>query len=205
MYYPEVLNHLLFQSTHSRRVRPIAATSASFLVRFQSTHSRRVRLKTFNFNQMSIAISIHALKKSATFRRTSLRAIILISIHALKKSATGPIAFKSPFKMISIHALKKSATKEEGKHVYREIISIHALKKSATDAVKARKQAEKISIHALKKSATILHAQSRSSTRYFNPRTQEECDQLNKVTSLCKMIFQSTHSRRVRRHKGGLS
>ena len=56
-----------------------------------------------------------------------------------------------------------------------------------------------ISIHALTRSATGLTLPRFGRLAYFNPRTHEECDNLQLAHWTCNRQFQSTHSRGVRR------
>ena len=80
---------------------------------------------------------------------------IAISIHALTKSATITFVFFIIFNGISIHALTKSATSQAWQSVSWLTISIHALTKSATIALACEFTLSNISIHALTKSATL--------------------------------------------------
>ena len=77
---------------------------------FQSTHSRGVRPGApFELVQL-VDISIHALTRSATSVRVALYYQKQISIHALTRSATISSGNFSVIGMISIHALTRSAT-----------------------------------------------------------------------------------------------
>ena len=79
-------------------------------VLFQSTHSQRVRLLLPFAIVFITSISIHALTKSATAVVKENRELRRISIHALTKSAT-PVELELRASLaISIHALTKSAT-----------------------------------------------------------------------------------------------
>ena len=57
---------IIFQSTHSQRVRHANPNHAGKVYKFQSTHSQRVRRYLIKFMEVNIYISIHALTKSAT-------------------------------------------------------------------------------------------------------------------------------------------
>ena len=78
----------IFQSTHSRGVRLNTSVDVASLVLFQSTHSRGVRPATGQASQSHVAISIHALTRSATAWQTGITSGTTISIHALTRSAT---------------------------------------------------------------------------------------------------------------------
>ena len=132
-YYRRPLSLLSFQSTHSRRVRPAPACSwkhnrvyfnprtheecdyisliiQNKIIIFQSTHSRRVRLKSMAIKRMSLAFqSTHSRRVRLKHSIQSQR-VIAISIHALTKSATLCQCVMGNCKEISIHALTKSAT-----------------------------------------------------------------------------------------------
>ena len=59
-----------------------------------------------------------------------------------------------------------------------------------------------VSIHALTRSATQLGSPFRHHNLGFNPRTHEECDPISFFISNQSPLFQSTHSRGVRRLLG---
>ena len=101
------------------------------------------------------------------------------------------------------------------------IISIHALARSATQNIGLWQILDWISIHALARSATLPRISPLHSCPYFNPRTREECDLYCSLGSVLlsyfnprtreecdgflvlkimqASLFQSTHSRGVRR------
>ena len=168
-------NSSKFQSTYPRRVRqyPVQIISNSLI--FQSTHPRRVRLHLGHELGEVINISIHAPAKGATAQFQLGYKGLIISIHAPAKGATWVIPNIQLFKFISIHAPAKGAT--------------------------------------------VFHHCLRSVQWYFNPRTREGCDTSNAnhsssetisihapakgatvilYSKLLKLIFQSTHPRRVR-------
>ena len=78
-------------------------------------------------------------------------------------------------------------------------ISIHALTRSATLRQDTRDRHRCISIHALTRSATGRFLQVPGDHLDFNPRTHEECDVKTGEKSYNLQLFQSTHSRGVRR------
>ena len=101
----------MFQSTHSRGVRPTVAFPVDHTpLGFQSTHSRGVRLSKILF-RVGIRVSIHALTRSATnpketqplyyvgFQSTHSRGVRPITVHQFHLGV-----------FVSIHALTRSAT-----------------------------------------------------------------------------------------------
>ena len=145
---------LLFQSTHSRRVRrrtdnnrrPVTLVSIHALTKsathyyptvkptlwFQSTHSRRVRLSVQSYTQVIFMVSIHALTKSATVGSCTPCSLLIVSIHALTKSATCTSS-----SIIRSKDCFNPRTHEECDLPHRHsliflTVSIHALTKSAT-------------------------------------------------------------------------
>ena len=166
----------IFQSTHSRGVRlPYIRCNLALIQYFNPrTHEEcdRPPMLAFAF----VEISIHALTRSATRHLKHPSYIFIISIHALTRSATIQDPGGPDHRMISIHALTRSATLPIHECGDVRLISIHALTRSATVQVQNLPRNYLISIHALTRSATHLQ--------------------------FCKTsirIFQSTHSRGVRR------
>ena len=99
-----------------------------------------------------------------------------ISIHALTRSATHRRSRIPRKRLISIHALTRSATKITGTKVnYTIFQSTHSrgVRRGADHRVLQRIA---ISIHALTRSATVLTFKLKPYKRNFNPRTHEECD-----------------------------
>ncbi|EHO85547.1 hypothetical protein HMPREF0380_00879, partial [Eubacterium infirmum F0142] len=80
------------------------------------------------------------------------------------------------------------------------IISIHALARSATITLLVNVKGMPISIHALARSATLWQFGGSTNMLNFNPRTREECDESESYIVTGYAIFQSTHSRGVRRN-----
>ncbi len=62
----DVMSNLMFQSTHSRGVRPRNARIIKIVKSFQSTHSRGVRRNITLTHYNALCVSIHALAWSAT-------------------------------------------------------------------------------------------------------------------------------------------
>ena len=58
--------YTMFQSTHSRGVRPALTMDEARALLFQSTHSRGVRRRFGRVAYNSMEVSIHALTRSAT-------------------------------------------------------------------------------------------------------------------------------------------
>ena len=109
-----------------------------------------------------------------------LEYLLIISIHHRLRGATAVDTFAvSISQMISIHALVQSATKTDSFCRLCHLISIHALVQSATLLIQ---------------SVWKIH-------RYFNPRTRVECDTKIWGKIVLDILFQSTHSCRVR-HTG---
>ena len=77
----------MFQSTHSRGVRPPCLCHRVVSKMFQSTHSRGVR-QVMILGTIQYRVSIHALTRSATRLFSSYRTEDQVSIHALTRSAT---------------------------------------------------------------------------------------------------------------------
>ncbi len=109
--------------------------------------------------------------------KPSLQYFAYISIHALTRSATRQNVILPLSCGISIHALTRSATGQDFFRKRHAYISIHALTRSATSMNNLKRIPFLISIHALTRSATptMLYRHS------------------------CISLFQSTHSRGVRR------
>ncbi len=170
----------MFQSTHSRRVRPPPplAPSRPFgfnprtheecdrsmsdcfssLISFQSTHSRRVRL-----NRSMLLLSEKSFNprthEECDFGSGLYLARLVVSIHALTKSATYAIITRvtSGFGFQSTHSRRVR----------------HACNRISKQRF--------VSIHALTKSATIYYTSYKLITKSFNPRTHEECDRVISV------------------------
>ena len=100
----------IFQSTHSRGVRRRSRAPEDKKKVFQSTHSRGVRRQGSGKTMSLVAISIHALTRSATIVYALSLVKNIISIHALTRSATLPAVGATSIFSISIHALTRSAT-----------------------------------------------------------------------------------------------
>ncbi len=100
----------IFQSTHSRGVRLNTSVDVASLVLFQSTHSRGVRPATGQASQSHVAISIHALTRSATsICGASEQRKRYFNPRTHEECDTiRPISTLQP--VISIHALTRSAT-----------------------------------------------------------------------------------------------
>ena len=64
-------------------------------------------------HQETLAISIHALVKRATYYKQTVQPYDLISIHALVKRATMYLIPRLAYTAISIHALVKRATRQQ--------------------------------------------------------------------------------------------
>ncbi len=153
--------------------------------------------------------------------KQSLRDIRQVSIHALTRSATLPGVHHH-----SGHGSFNPRTHEECDCIARQRtlsgkVSIHALTRSATFGrvchtiflscfnprtheecdltVTAEGDGEDVSIHALTRSATSSAAHHRCWHDCFNPRTHEECDGIFEFPASFNFMFQSTHSRGVRR------
>ena len=188
-----------FQSTHSRGVRRKRVSFCLPCFAFQSTHSRGVRQELFKAINKEIAISIHALTRSATPFQVMSKLCDAISIHALTRSATtcttsvrhkyfyfNPrtheecdgkrVSFRLPsFAFQSTHS--RGVRPRLSIHYYpSRPISIHALTRSATAMTETIEEFFPISIHALTRSATFF-------VFYFDGIVFQ---------------FQSTHSRGVR-------
>ena len=100
----------VFQSTHSRRVRPSVSQIAGRYNSFQSTHSRRVRQGLDTNRYYLAAVSIHALTKSATLlRRCLIRHGKFQSTHS-RRVRPSVLSISATADSVSIHALTKSAT-----------------------------------------------------------------------------------------------
>ena len=164
----------MFQSTHSRRVRPDQPIKAIIYSCFNPrTHEECDWYRHRPARRHDV--SIHALTKSATCFNHAEGWRVLVSIHALTKSATScsePHSNSCPFQ--STHS--RRVRRELGIANQAFAVSIHALTKSATGIGLDQMQQELVSIHALTKSATLQYG----------------------VVSGKFSGFQSTHSRRVR-------
>ncbi len=169
--------HFVFQSTHSRGVRPHHQFMDEELERISIHALTRSATSSLSEYLTESIISIHALTRSATMVLDNDFLEEEISIHALTRSATfcrGLISWQSP---ISIHALTRSATFCRGLISWQSPISIPALTRSATMVLDNDFLDELISIHALTRSATGLRRAGGGAGNDFNPRTHEECDQ----------------------------
>ena len=188
---------LAFQSTHPRRVRPANTMTAGKTREFQSTHPRRVRRELPGPLPVQHGVSIHAPTQGAT------------------KSPTCRPRWRSCFNPrthagCDVHLVTKLRQASE--------VSIHAPTQGATPTAR-RAARSRVSIHAPTQGAPPDSA--RACTRgCFNPRTHAGCDWRH---SRCvwhwavsihaptqgatrsylrdkrpKLVFQSTHPRRVR-------
>ena len=185
----------MFQSTHSRRVRPRTLRPFLSLSCFNPRtheecdyvrHSTRYRKGCFNPRTHEecdfklgktckvCRVSIHALTKSATIRP----AMLFVSL--LFQSTHSRRVRRLTSSTVSAYESFNPRTHEECDEIMQEVskklsVSIHALTKSATKTWYDYNQGLIVSIHALTKSATLIEQQ-----------IAEE------------QSFQSTHSRRVR-------
>ena len=122
-----------------------------------------------------------------------------ISIHAPAKGATSPVLLIRILCDISIHAPAKGATSMTYIIVFLKEISIHAPAKGATNNPCDLLYYDKtISIHAPAKGATKRKISNTGECENFNPRTREGCDLFTILKASPKVLFQSTHPRRVR-------
>ena len=168
-----------------------------------------------------LAVSIHALTRSATFYKTLGRDSFVVSIHALTRSATCCLASLILRLQVSIHALTRSATYDSDAKVGDQLFqSTHSRGVRPFEIFAVSWWF--VSIHALTRSATISINCTCSDILCFNPRTHEECDfcfitlklpmscfnprtheECDRTQSpkACDFLFQSTHSRGVRRKR----
>ena len=143
---------------------------------FQSTHSRGVRHLAHALTVTPLAISIHALTRSATNKQCEYRRVIFISIHALTRSATVILKQNAPEQRNF-----NPRTHEECDCTTDSITSFMDYFNPRT-----HEECDRISF--------LLHPNHPD----FNPRTHEECDQKPRSFELIPHQFQSTHSRGVR-------
>ena len=158
---------MLFQSTHSQRVRPITSTLPAYYLIFQSTHSQRVRL-----------LSLHLPTSYEWFQSTHsqrVRQKIFQSTHSqrVRQKHKRCIQFL-PF--ISIHALTKSATPEPASSHFLWMISIHALTKSATCDWCWYLWSVSYFNPRTHKECDLNDSDANDVLQDFNPRTHKECD-----------------------------
>ena len=123
----------------------------------------------------SIAVSIHALTRSATLEEVNNKLTELVSIHALTRSATVPATGTACSECCFNPRTHEECDSYFGRKTEYRVVSIHALTRSATASGPGTGQTAAVSIHALTRSATKLTCR-----RYVRP------------------MFQSTHSRGVR-------
>ena len=79
------------------------------------------------------------------------------------------------------------------------LISIHALARSATTVRNAVFTGLQNFNPRTREECDLLREMLRLFRQDFNPRTREECDDYNHPDILSSLLFQSTHSRGVRR------
>ena len=144
-----------FQSTRSRRARPstphnprlqyicfnprareerdlFAFDCYSMALWFQSTRSRRARPANIKAYAHIVSVSIHALAKSATYRRIERVRRNKVSIHALAKSATRQSKTLNPARLFQSTRSRRARQSEPRQRGHERNVSIHALAKSAT-------------------------------------------------------------------------
>ena len=131
------------------------------------------------YRQWLYRISIHAPAKGATM------AIEKVLNVTPEFQSTHPRRVRLPFSLVFTDLTH---------------ISIHAPAKGATGIDNFDYAIIDISIHAPAKGATTSFTVTLSIPSYFNPRTREGCDIWHQgFPSSGKIVFQSTHPRRVRR------
>ena len=166
---------LSFQSTHSRGVRPIFAGHCPAHGRFQSTHSRGVRPAAVVLVLLICCFNPRTHEECDSLLRL-VQQSISVSIHALTRSATRcsmPTSIRSSF----------------NPRTHEECDRHEGISKQADGCFNPRTHEEC--------DCTILF--SWRLTACFNPRTHEECDSRSQIYFPSAGMFQSTHSRGVRR------
>ncbi len=123
---PPPLLLIAFQSTHLLRGATLGHSTCISHLMFQSTHPRRVRLRREDEISNFHSVSIHAPMKGATTGSRAGNQLVQVSIHAPMKGATIYMIKLKKINLVSIHAPMKGAT--YGLHTLTEskIVSIHA-------------------------------------------------------------------------------
>ena len=186
----------MFQSTHSRRVRPGRSKRNCRVKKFQSTHSRRVRHFDLPVHYATGSVSIHALTKSATSANSHCFFVALFQSTHSRRVRHEQFGWAQGL-FVSIHALTKSATDLAQCREFNVKVSIHALTKSATAYFEAYSVTGDVSIHALTKSATQRH-HTILRPKKFQSTHSRRVRRFGYDKHRISCVFQSTHSRRVR-------
>ena len=189
--------HGMFQSTHPRRVWPGYIAPHTFEETFQSTHPRRVWLYQRSKFLRWHRVSIHTPTKGVTALRFALPSGIKVSIHTPTKGVTMERQKISQLKSVSIHTPTKGVTSADKVTYTNNDVSIHTPTKGVTGLIVGYQSSASVSIHTPTKGVTPGLFLLPYGRPCFNPHTHEGCDLQGSLLRLQRLLFQSTHPRRV--------
>ena len=212
---------LVFQSTHSRRVRQqhdaLAEPAAGFNPRtheecdlylncsvkkkrkFQSTHSRRVRLYGSGADRRDLYVSIHALTKSATIYSSIFKSIESFNPRTHEECDLR-LFYSDPYNLSFNPRTHEECDAQKIDIVLRPYKGFNPRTHEECDKLAEHIIVNTIvSIHALTKSATTrLRGQYHFIEVSIHALTKSATSLGNEA--FMQNQFQSTHSRRVRHH-----